>query len=158
MGNHYARKKAFSWRCFRPISRGFSLKSFEKKEFGAGRSTEPECTRQSFMPGWGDGSHLVGILSPKNWESQLSTVSSNLLKSTSLKSRVRKRVSEKRLSVSEHLQTQPLLFFLIIKTASNEKILRVNLLILTEHAEVIVLPTVFFFKKKFLNSEPFPWW
>lgn len=66
------------------------------------------------------------------------------MKSKSLKSRVRKRVSEKRLSVSEHLQTQPLLFFLIIKTASNEKILRVNLLILTEHAEVIVLPTAFF--------------
>lgn len=158
MGNHYARKKAFSWRCFRPISRGFSLKSsVEKQEFGAGRSTEPECTSQSFRPGWGDGSHLVRSLSPKNWESQLSTVSSNLLKSKSLKSRVRKRVSEKRLSVSEHLQTQPLLFFLIIKAASNEKISRVNLLILTEHAEVIVLPTAFFLKK-FLSSEPFPWW
>lgn len=69
------------------------------------------------------------------------------MKSKSLKSRVRKRVRKKRLSVSEHLQTQPLLFFLIIKAASNEKILRVNLLILTEHAEVIVLPTAFFFKK-----------
>lgn len=32
------------------------------------------------------------------------------------------------------------------KTASNEKILMVNLLILTEHAEVIVLPTAFFLK------------
>lgn len=65
------------------------------------------------------------------------------MKSKSLKSRVRKRVRKKRLSVSEHLETQLLLFFLIIKTASNEKILRVNLLILTEHAEVIVLPTAF---------------
>lgn len=109
---------------------------------------EPECTSQSFRPGWGDGSHLVRSLSPKNWESQLSTVSSNLLKSKSLKSRVRKRVRKKRLSVSEHLETQLLLFFLIIKTASNEKILRVNLLILTEHAEVIVLPTAFLKKKK----------
>lgn len=44
------------------------------------------------------------------------------------------------------------------KTASNEKILMVNLLILTEHAEVIVLPTAFFFKKKFLSSETFSWW
>lgn len=37
-----------------------------------------------------------------------------------------------------------MLFFLMIKSASNEKMLTVNLLILTEHAEMIVLPTAFF--------------
>lgn len=69
-------------------------------------------------------------------------MSSNLLKSNSLKSGARKResVREERLHDSEPLETQLSLFFLI-KSAANEKILMADLFKLTEHAEGIALPT-----------------